>query len=181
LFVRARLPRTRFKPLSKSGFWGVQRFGKQLVFHQHSDLPTGPCQTSMQKRSKRIMSERENILSALREKPLKVFEIMRLISLFSSSRRGQRRRPAKSRHNANRCGNCRKSGRNCEVVRRSGHFKTDTCTHGIQVFNGAVVANIRILRQTFGWPLNLRPLESATFNHVSSPNWQIAQNFLQFC
>jgi len=31
----------------------------------------------MQKRSKRIMSERENILSALREKPLKVFEIMR--------------------------------------------------------------------------------------------------------
>jgi hypothetical protein len=32
---------------------------------------------SMQKRSERIMSERENILSALREKPLKVFEIMR--------------------------------------------------------------------------------------------------------
>jgi DNA-binding IclR family transcriptional regulator len=31
----------------------------------------------MQKRSKWIMSERENILSALREKPLKVFEIMR--------------------------------------------------------------------------------------------------------
>jgi DNA-binding IclR family transcriptional regulator len=31
----------------------------------------------MQKRSKRIMSERENILSALREKPLKVFEIIR--------------------------------------------------------------------------------------------------------
>jgi hypothetical protein len=32
---------------------------------------------SLENRSKRIMSERENILSALREKPLKVFEIMR--------------------------------------------------------------------------------------------------------
>jgi DNA-binding IclR family transcriptional regulator len=31
----------------------------------------------MQKQSKRIMSEREKILSALREKPLKVFEIMK--------------------------------------------------------------------------------------------------------
>jgi DNA-binding IclR family transcriptional regulator len=31
----------------------------------------------MQKRGKRIMSERENVLSALRKKPLKVFEIMR--------------------------------------------------------------------------------------------------------
>ena len=31
----------------------------------------------MQEGSKRIMSERENILSALSEKPLKVFEIMR--------------------------------------------------------------------------------------------------------
>jgi hypothetical protein len=31
----------------------------------------------MQKTEQRIMSERENVLSALREKPLKVFEIMK--------------------------------------------------------------------------------------------------------
>jgi hypothetical protein len=31
----------------------------------------------MQETEQRIMSERENVLSALREKPLKVFEIMR--------------------------------------------------------------------------------------------------------
>jgi len=61
-----------------------------------------------------------------------------------------------------------------------GHIQTDTRTQGIQVFNGAVVPNIRILRQNFGWLRNLRPLESATFNHVSSPNGQIAQNSLQF-
>jgi hypothetical protein len=31
----------------------------------------------MQKTEQRIMSERDNVLNALREKPLKVFEIMR--------------------------------------------------------------------------------------------------------
>jgi hypothetical protein len=36
-------------------------------------------------------------------------------------------------------------------------------------------------RQNFGWLRKLRRLESATFNRMSSPNWQIAQNFLQFC
>jgi hypothetical protein len=61
-----------------------------------------------------------------------------------------------------------------------GHIQTDTRTQGIQVFNGAVVPNIRILRQNFGWLRNLRPLESAAFNHVSSPNGQIARNSLQF-
>jgi hypothetical protein len=63
----------------------------------------------------------------------------------------------------------------------SGRIKTDTRTKRIQVFDCAVVANIRVLRQNFGWLRNLRPLESATFNHVSSPTWQIMQNFLQFC
>jgi hypothetical protein len=62
-----------------------------------------------------------------------------------------------------------------------GHIQTDTRTQGIQVFNGAVVANIRVLRQNLGWLRNPRPLESATFNHVSSPNGQIARNSLQFC
>jgi hypothetical protein len=63
----------------------------------------------------------------------------------------------------------------------SSRIKTDTRTQGIQVFNGAVVANIRIHRQNLGWLCHPCPLESATFNHVNSPNWQIAQNFLQFC
>jgi hypothetical protein len=62
-----------------------------------------------------------------------------------------------------------------------GHIQTDTRTQGTQIFNGAVVPNIRILRQNFGWLSNLCPLESATFNHASSPNWQITQNSVQFC
>jgi hypothetical protein len=62
-----------------------------------------------------------------------------------------------------------------------GCIEKDTRTQGIQIFNGAVVADIRILRQKFGWLRNPRPLESATFNHVSSPNGQIARNSLQFC
>jgi hypothetical protein len=61
-----------------------------------------------------------------------------------------------------------------------GCIEKDTRTQGIQIFNGAVVANIRIHRQNLGWLRNPCPLESATFNHVSSPNWQIAQNSLQF-
>jgi hypothetical protein len=70
-----------------------------------------------------------------------------------------------------------------EIARQfgdGGRIEKDTRTQGIQIFNGAVVANIRIHRQNLGWLRNLCPLESATFNHVSSPNWQIAQNSLQF-
>ena len=54
---------------------------------------------------------------------------------------------------------------------KGGRIKTDARTQGIQVFDGAVVANIRVLRQNPGWLRNPRPWESATFNHVSSPNW----------
>jgi hypothetical protein len=70
-----------------------------------------------------------------------------------------------------------------EIARQfgeSGRIKTDARTQGIQVFNGAVVANIRQLRQNLGWLRNPCPLESAMFNHMSSPNGQIAQNSLQF-
>jgi hypothetical protein len=51
----------------------------KVVFRAFRGLVNGlySVKTGMQKRSKRIMSERENILSALREKPLKVFEVMR--------------------------------------------------------------------------------------------------------
>ena len=71
-----------------------------------------------------------------------------------------------------------------EIARQfgdGGRIEKDTRTQGIQIFNGAVVADIRILRQNLGWLRNPRPLESATFNHVSSPNGQIARNSLQFC
>ena len=51
-----------------------------------------------------------------------------------------------------------------------GRIEKDTRTQGIPVFNGAVVTNIRIHRQNLGWLRNLCPWESATFNHVSSPN-----------
>jgi GNAT superfamily N-acetyltransferase len=48
-----------------------------------------------------------------------------------------------------------------------GRIEKDTRTQGIQIFNGAVVANIRIHRQNLGWLRNPCPWESATFNHVS--------------
>lgn len=57
-----------------------------------------------------------------------------------------------------------------EFARQFGdgsHIQTDTRAQGIQVFNGAVVPNIRILRQNLGWLRNPRPLESANFAKTS--------------
>ena len=56
-----------------------------MVFRAFRGLVNGlySVKTSVQKRSKRIMSERENILSALREKPLKLYEIMRRANVMN--------------------------------------------------------------------------------------------------
>jgi hypothetical protein len=45
----------------------------------------------------------------------------------------------------------------------------------------AICVVIKTSAKNFGWLRNFRPSESATFNHVSSLTWQIAQNILQFC
>lgn len=62
-----------------------------------------------------------------------------------------------------------------------GRIETDTRTQRIQVFDGAVMHSILMLRQNLGWQCNLRSWETPTFNHVNSPNWHIAKNLVQFC
>lgn len=71
-----------------------------------------------------------------------------------------------------------------EFVREFGEgdgIESDTRTQRIQVFDGAVAPSIRILRQNLGRVRNLRSWESPMFNHVNSPQRQIARNFLRFC
>jgi len=48
-----------------------------------------------------------------------------------------------------------------------GRIETDTRTQRIQVFDGAVMHSILMLRQNLGWQCNLRSWETPTFNHVN--------------
>jgi hypothetical protein len=62
-----------------------------------------------------------------------------------------------------------------------GRVETDTRAQRIQIFDGAVMPSIRILRQDLGWLRNLRSWESPTFDHVYPPHSQSANNFLRYC
>ena len=58
-----------------------------------------------------------------------------------------------------------------------GHIQTDTRTQGIQVFNGAVMPNIRILRQNFGW---LRNPSSFGVDDVQSSKFSELADYAEF-